>query len=90
MKKPILYIITVILVLFSSCGNNALDREAFVIDIKSISFDKDTLWFGGKQDVMMQGLPDSVLSVTQIDNGFAWKLKKPAYVKFDGTRVWSE
>ena len=84
MKKSIFYIIAVVLLLFSSCGENALDRKSVVVDIKSLSFDKDSLLFGGKQDIMIQGLSDSVLSITQIDDGFVWNLRKPAYVKFDG------
>ena len=90
MKKSILYIIALVLVFFSSCGENknALDRKAVVVDIKSLSFNiNDTLLFGNEQDIMIQGLPNSVLSIRYVqDSAFwRWTLKEPAYVKFNGT-----
>lgn len=84
MKKLVFYIIAVISVFFSSCGKNALDRNALVVDVKSLSFDKDTLWFGGKQDIMIEGLQDSALQIRRVENNFEWYLPKPAYVKFNG------
>jgi len=88
MKKSILYILAIVLVLFSSCSKNENawhKKAAVVVDVKSLAFHKDsTLWFGGNQHIMIKDLPDSVLSITHKGDSFVWKLKEPTYVKFNG------
>lgn len=83
--KRILYILP--LVLFLHSCKNAF-KDALVIDINSVSFEKaDTIVFGSNQDIIVNGLPDSTLSVTfsENDSVFTWKLSKPAYFKLNGT-----
>lgn len=83
--KRILYILP--LVLFLHSCKNAF-KDALVLDINSVSFEKaDTIFFGSNQDIIVNGLPDSTLSVTfsESDSAFTWKLDKPAYFKLNDT-----
>jgi len=83
--KRILYILS--LVLFLHSCKNAF-KDALVLDINSISFEKaDTIVFGSNQDIIVNGLPDSTLSVTfsESDSAFTWQLNKPAYFRLNDT-----
>ena len=81
--KRILYILPIILFLHS-CKNAF--KDALVLDINSISFDKaDTIIFGSNQDIIINSLSDSTLSVTfsESDSAFTWQLYKPVYFKLN-------
>jgi len=83
--KRILYILPLVLLLHS-CKNAF--KDALVIDIHSISFEKtDTIFFGSNQDIIVNGLPDSTISISysENDSSFTWKLDKPAYFKLNNT-----
>lgn len=84
MKKNITYLYIAISLLFSACTPNGLNKDALVLDVKSLSFDKETLLFGNEQDIMINGIHDSILSVTRINDGFVWKLNKPVYIALNG------
>ena len=62
-------------------------KEASVMDIKTIHFDKDSvILFGQSQDVMVTAMPDSTLSVkyNTADSSFWWTISKPVYLKIEG------
>ncbi len=78
--KRILYILPLLIFLYSC-------KDALVLDIKTVSFDKaDTILFGNNQDIIINGLPDSTLSLSysDTDSTFSWQLNKPAYFKING------
>lgn len=78
--KRILYILPLFIFL-QSC------KDALVLDIKSVSFEKgDTILFGNNQDIIFNGLLDSTLSLIYFnaDSTFLWQLNKPTYFKIDG------
>ena len=86
--KRIFYILPFIFLLLS-CKNGFKNsfKNALVIDIKGISFDKkETLVFGNNQDIIISGLPDSALNISfsEEKNAFNWELKKPVYFKING------
>jgi hypothetical protein len=87
--KKFLFIFGITL-LFSSCKENGLSRDAFVLDVKSVALQKNVVWFGGEQDIIgcpdmiIDAMQDSVLEIRREGNGFVWHLNKPAYVKFNG------
>lgn len=79
MKNMISSLLMVFLLL-SSC------REASVVDIKAVQFEKDSaIVFGEHQDIMVSALPDSSLSLkyNATDSSFQWKILKPVYFKVE-------